>query len=434
MEPSNRREFLKRSTGTAAVLWGTSRAWAGANDRIRIASIGAGGRGASVMQSMAGLPKIEVAAVCDPDETRMRKAASELDSLTGKSAKQERDLRRILDDPNIDAVVLTCCNHWHSLAGIWACQAGKHVYVEKPVSHNFVEGRKLVEASRKYKRIVQGGTQRRSHPNFRKAIEAIHDGVIGDVYMARWLLPSRRESIGFKKPEAPPPNLDWNLWRGPAREQAYHANLVHYNWHWFWDFGGGEMGNNGSHSIDISHWALRKGFPARVSSIGGRFGYKDQGETPNTLTTTYEYADGTLVAGEIRGHYTSEERDWHFYGTKGHMRIVGEGNFQVFLGESKRPEPGLGNPPEVEGGFDTVDTIQFENFFEAVRSGKRGGQYAEIEEIFTSNALCLLANISYRLNREVRFDAATEKFVADEEADRLLTREYHPEFAAPEKV
>jgi hypothetical protein len=226
MEQSNRREFLKRSTGAAAALWGTSQAWAGANDRIRIASIGVGGRGASVMQSMAGLPKIEVATVCDPDETRMRKAASELDALTGKSVKQERDLRRILDDPSIDAVVLTCCNHWHSLAGIWACQAGKHVYVEKPVSHNFVEGRKLVEASRKYNRIVQGGTQRRSHPNFRKAIQAIHDGVIGDVYMARWLLPSQRESIGFKKPEAPPATLNWNLWRGPAPQQQYHANLV----------------------------------------------------------------------------------------------------------------------------------------------------------------------------------------------------------------
>ncbi|MCY4587971.1 MAG: Gfo/Idh/MocA family oxidoreductase [Bryobacterales bacterium] len=437
MKTIERRTFLTSSAALgAASLLGTSQSWAGASDRLRVAVIGMGGRGGSVMKTVAELDGIEVATVCDPDENRMRERAGELEARTGKSPQQEPDLRRIMDDSSIDAVIITCCNHWHAVAGILACQAGKHAYVEKPISHNLREGRLLVDAARKYKRIVSGGTQRRSHPNFQHAIQLIHDGLIGDIYMTRWLLPSHRPPIGFKKPETPPSSLHWDLWRGPAPDQPYHGNLVHYNWHWFWDFGNGEMGNNGSHSVDICCWGLGKdkGLPTRVQAVGGRFGYRDQAETPNTMTSTYTYADGTVLVGEIRGVYTGEPRRWHFYGTKGHMEIDPGGEFKVYLGDSKEPEPDFKAPQEPPKSFRPIDRTQFSNWFDAVRAGKHDMLNAEIEDIHISNAFCHLANASYRLGRELNFDPNSETFESDEQANRMLTRNYHKDFRLPERV
>ena len=437
MKTIERRTFLTSSAALgAASLLGTSQSWAGANDRLRVAVIGMGGRGGSVMKTVAALDGIEVATVCDPDENRMRERAGELEARTGKAPQQEPDLRRIMDDSSIDAVIITCCNHWHAVAGILACQAGKHAYVEKPISHNLREGRLLVDAARKYKRIVSGGTQRRSHPNFQHAIQLIHDGRIGDIYMTRWLLPSHRPPIGFKKPEPPPSSLHWDLWRGPAPDQPYHGNLVHYNWHWFWDFGNGEMGNNGSHSVDICCWGLGKdkGLPSRVQAVGGRFGYRDQAETPNTMTSTYTYADGTVLVGEIRGVYTGEPRRWHFYGTKGHMEIDPGGDFKVYLGNSKEPEPNLKAPQEPPKSFRPIDRTQFSNWFDAVRAGKYDMLNAEIEDIHISNAFCHLANASYRLGRELNFDPKSETFESDEQANQMLTRNYHKDFRLPERV
>src|ERR1017187_2284940 len=283
----NRRQFLRTTS-----LIGTSLARAGANDRIRVAIIGLGRRGMVLLPAAAKMPGVEVVALCDPDREHLQQAAMELEKATGKKARLETDMRRLMDDPNIDAVTVSTCNHWHALAGIWACQAGKHVYMEKPVSHNITEGRKLVQAPRKYNRIVQGGTQRRSSGRIRKAMQLLHGGVIGDIYMARAIVFGVRDSIGFQ-PLAPPPlNLDWNLWLGPAPKQPYHANLVHYNWHWFWDFGNGDIGNQGVHQMDIARWLIPAAssnghsasatFPKTVLSLGGRFGYRDQGETANT--------------------------------------------------------------------------------------------------------------------------------------------------------
>ena len=433
-----RRDFLRKSSVAlgAASMGGSSQSWAGANDRLRVAMIGMGGRGRNVMLGLSELQGIEVATLCDPDENRLGDRAGQLEEHSGKKPKLETDMRRIMDDQSIDAVFITCCNHWHALAGIWACQSGKHVYVEKPVCHTMREGRMLVEASRHYDRVVMGGTQRRSHPNFRAAIKVIKNGLIGDIYMARWLLINTRESIGFKPPAPVPSWLDWNLWRGPAPEQPFHHNLVHYNWHWFWDFGGGEMGNNGSHRTDICHWAFgkEKGLPSRINAVGGRYGYNDQAQTPNTMTSTWEFADGTILQGEIRGYYSGEDSGWDLYGTKGHMKIFSGGRFEVFLGRNKKPEPGLGDLAQVEGGWKSVDKIQFRNFFEAIRADKPGMLNAEIEEIYLSNAICILSNISYRLGRELRFDPKTETFPDDEKANRLLTRNYHRNFVLPNKV
>ena len=224
---------------------------------------------------------------------------------TGKRPKIDSDMRRIFEDKEIDAVTIATTNHWHTLTAIWAMQAGKDVYVEKPVSHNIWEGTKLVETARKYNRIAAGGTQRRWWGRFRKAMELIHGGAIGDIYQANFFFPGNRDSIGFKEPKEPPAWLNWDLWVGPAPMQPYHENLVHYNWHWFWDFGNGELGNNGIHLIDVVRWGCRRNCRCVSSSTGGRFGYKDQGQTPNTQNVTWTYEDGSMIVGQLRGLYTA---------------------------------------------------------------------------------------------------------------------------------
>jgi len=428
-----RRDALQVS---AAGLLSSAQAWAGANDRIRVGLIGVGARGDNFVEVVPQIKGMELAALCDPDENRLAEGAAKLAAATGKKPKTHADMRHLLDDNSIDAVIIANCNHWHTLSAIWACQAGKHPYVEKPVSHNIVEGQKLVQAIRKAGLVSSGGTQRRSHPNFREAIRLLHDGVIGDLYMASWVFPNPRESIGFEKPEPAPQWLDWNLWRGPAPEQKFHKNLVHYNWHWFWDFGNGEMGNNGSHLVDICNWGLNKdpALPVRTHALGGRWGYKDQAQTPNTLTATWEHADGTVVEGKLVNLYTNEQRTWRFYGTQGHMEISINGLFEVYMGREKKPDPRYKAPTEATADFRPIDKLQVENWAEAMRAKKPGKLNAEIEDIASSNAFCHLANISYRLGREVRFDPEAMRFKGDAEANAMLDREYHPDFRVPRQV
>lgn len=437
MNPS-RRHFLTRGSGLAAASFiSTSQRWAGANDRIRVAVMGMGGRGGHLMMLSAKIRGVEVAAICDPDENRMRTWAASLEALTNRTPRLEPDIRRIIEDPEIDAIIITCCNHWHALAAVWACQAGKHAYVEKPVAHNLFEGRKLVEAARKYNCVVQGGTQHRSNPRIQKAVRLLREGVIGQLYMARWIIAAHRPPIGFQPAEQPPHWLHWDLWLGPAPQQPYHRNLVHYNWHWFWDFGNGEMGNNGAHFMDVARWGLGKRLPSKVHSVGGRYGYKDQAQTPNTQTATFQYDDGTLLACDIRGVYTGEESGWWFYGSDGSMWMSANGEFKVYWLHNKSPDPTRSFSKEMDAGVDpsrTGDYGHLANFFEAIRERKPQSLRAEIEEIYISCALCLLANISYRLKRQLHFDPITEKFVGDAEADRLLTRNYRPPFVVPEKV
>ena len=416
-----RRQFLSAS----ASLIGTSHLWAAAGDRVRVAIIGMGGRGSELMRVFSDVPAVEIAAVVDPDGNRAEQAATWLFKKTAKRARVESDMRQVFEDKEVDAVIIATTNHWHALTAIWAMQAGKDVYVEKPVSHNFFEGRKLVEAARKYDLIVQGGTQRRSYGLFRKVMQMLHDGVIGDIYLAKWFFPGRRDSIGFKPVETPPSWLNWDLWLGPAPEQPFHANLVHYNWHWFWDFGNGELGNNGIHLVDISRWGMKKALPVKIHSWGGRFGYKDQAQTPNTQNVTWQYADGTSIIGEIRGLYTAEPMTWDFFGSKGHMHISGDSKLQIVLGRNKEPEPEV--PPLAE-------VNHYANFIEAVRTRNRSLLNAEIHETHISTALCHLGNIAYRLGRELRFDPSAGSFVGDAEADKLLTRTFRSPYVVPENL
>ncbi len=396
-----------------------------AEETVRVAVIGMGGRGSELMRVFSRIPGVRVGTVVDPDGNRAEKAASWLLQQAGTRATVESDMRRVFDDKSIHAVIITTTNHWHALSALWAMQAGKDVYLEKPGSHNFFEGQKLVEAARKYKRIAQGGTQRRSMGRFRKAVQLIHEGYLGEIYLAKWFFPGNRNSIGFKPVEPPPTWLNWDLWLGPAQQQPYHGNLVHYNWHWFWDFGNGELGNNGIHLVDISRWGMRKELPVKIHSWGGRFGYQDQAETPNTQNVTWEYADGSAIVGEIRGLYTGEPMSWDFFGTKGHMHVYSDGRLRVVLGRNKQAEPEVEPLPEVN---------HYANFVEAVRTRDMAALNAEIRETHLSTALCHLGNIAYRLKRELRFDPASEKFVNDADADRLLTRPYRKPYVVPEQV
>jgi predicted dehydrogenase len=348
-------------------------------------------------------------------------------------------LRRVLDDHSIDAVTIATCNHWHALATIWACQAGKHVYVEKPVCHDFFEGTQMVAASRKYGRIVQGGTQRRSSGQVTKAIQALHEGVIGQVYMARCIHYQRRDSLPFRDSENPPSTLNWDLWVGPGPMRQFDRNLVHYNWHWFWDYGNGELGNNGIHYIDLARWGLNRQLPSTIYSSGGRFGYHDQAQTPNTQLTTFRFDDGVELIAEIRGRFTNTEAGVEsglmFYGSNGYMISDPEydGRFRVYLGGKTIPEPDLGTAEGTDPG-ENDQVEHFRNFFKAIRENKRETLNADIEQTFLSSAFCLLGNISYRMRRELRFNAADRSFANDSEANDLLTGRYRSPFTVPQSV
>jgi predicted dehydrogenase len=416
----NRRHFLVSASAAAA-----TQAWAGANDRVRLAIIGVGSRGTAHIKEILPGSNVEIAALVDPDGRRTETAAGIISKTTGKSPKLESDMRRIFDDKNIDAVTIATTNHWHTLTAIWAMQAGKDVYVEKPVSHNVWEGTKLVQTARVHKRIAAGGTQRRWWGRFRKAIELVHAGTIGDVYQANFVFPGSRDSIGFKEHKTPPSWLNWDLWVGPAPMQPYHENLVHYNWHWFWDFGNGELGNNGIHFIDVLRWGMKKTWPIRVHSTGGRFGYQDQAQTPNTQNVTWTYADGSTIVGQLRGLYTSEPASWDFWGSKGHMHINADGRFQIRLGRNKQPEPEVEYPPDLD---------HFAKFADAVRMRDPKLLESEIEETAISTALCHLGNISYRVKSELQFDPERLRFVAHEDANQLLTRNYRAPYIVPDKV
>jgi predicted dehydrogenase len=418
-----RRHFLAAAGAAAA---SSSYGWAAANDRVRVAIVGVGSRGSAHIKEILPVANVEIAALVDPDGNRTEKAASDILKATGKSPRIESDMRRVFDDKNIDAVTIATTNHWHALTAIWAMQAGKDVYVEKPVSHNIFEGIKLVEAARKYKRIAAGGTQRRWWGPWRKATELMHGGVIGDIYQANFIFPGSRDSIGFKETKEPPGWLNWDLWLGPAPMQPYHENLVHYNWHWFWDFGNGELGNNGIHMIDFVRWAMNRKLPVRVHSSGGRFGYKDQGQTPNTQNVTWTYEDGAMIVGQLRGLYTAEPMSWDFFGSKGHMHVRANGHFSITLGRSKKPEPELTEYPK--------NLDHFANFADAVRARDPKLLHAEIEETAQSTAMCHLGNIAYRMNRELRFDPAKMVFPGDTEANKMLTREYRKPYVVPNQV
>jgi len=442
MKPVNRRNFLKTSAqvAAAATVAGPAYGVTGANEKIRVACVGVNGRGFGHAREFLKLKGkgVDVVALCDIDERVLERRRADVGKLRGGAKPDGHvDIRKLLADKSIDAISVATTNHWHALATVWGCQAGKDVYVEKPVSWCIREGRRMVEAARKYKRIVQVGQQHRSNAVIRRAAAQLRAGIIGDVYMSRSLVFRKRESIGTKPPTTPPKHVHYDLWLGPARKQPYHENLVHYKWHWFWDFGNGEIGNNGIHAMDLARMALGKTLPIKVSSMGGRFGYdpKDQAETPNTQTAMLTYEDGTMMVCDIRNRHTNTEPNLHanlFFGSLGYWA----GTAPKF-GDGNKPYGGKA-APEIDtkclGG--TGKPNHFENFVDAMRNRKVEDLNCDILEGHLSAVLFHMANISYRVGKTLTFDPKTEMFVGDgaKEANPYVTRDYREPFVVPEQV
>ncbi len=311
---SDRRDFIKKSViGTTGITIGgmgfSAKSYAsilGANDRFRMAVCGVNGRGKSHINGFGKLENLEIAYLVDPDSHILEERVNGMKEAGGLSSnvKGVTDVRRVLDDKDIDAISVATPNSWHSLMVIWAAQAKKHCYVEKPASHDIYEGRVALSAAEKYGIVVQHGTQRRSDPNWARQVSDIRSGKYGKMLVSHGFACKPREGIGFEPPSTPPPYLDWNIWKGPAVIDRYHKNLVHYNWHWFWQVGNGELNNQGTHQLDVAYWALdpevENTHPKRVMAIGGRFKWGDQGETPNTMFALAEFANGQYVFFNVR--------------------------------------------------------------------------------------------------------------------------------------
>ena len=430
----DRRSFIATSSAAAV---GSRFVRESANNTVRVAVVGFRGQGETHIRSYLRMPNVEIAALCDVDASVMAKGLAAIEKAGAKKPVTFTDVRKLLEDKSIDAISIATPNHWHSLIGIWACQAGKDVYVEKPCSHTYWEGRKLVEAARKYKRIVQHGTNSRSSVALREAMQLLNEGVIGDVYMARGLCYKWRDTIG-KKPDGPvPEGVDYDLWLGPAPKRAFNPNRFHYNWHWNWDYGNGDMGNQGIHEMDIARWGLGVTSPTKVYSTGGHFMFDDDQVTPNTQIATFDFDKNgkkVMLVFEVRHWMTNHEagigegKDSNtigniFYGSKGYMAIDGYTSYKVFLGRDQQP-----GPSKVQGGS------TWANFIETVRSRNQAEQHADIEEGHLSSALVHLANISYQVGRSIKFDGKTETIAGDAEASKKMRREYRAPFVVPEKV
>jgi len=400
---------------------------AGPNDTLRVAVCGVHGRGMDHVAGWSALEDVRITTICDVDLNVTRPAIQAVKSRYGSEPKVVQDLRRVLDDKSIDAISIATPNHWHALATIWACQAGKDVYVEKPVSHNVSEGRRTVEAARKYQRVVQTGTQCRSHQGIQDAVAFLRSGRLGQVYMGKGLCYKPRGSIGHTADAPVPQGVDYDTWLGPAPLRPFNPNRFHYNWHWHWDYGNGDLGNQGIHQMDLARWGLGKTeLPKAVVASGGRFGYSDDGQTPNTLHVSFEFDDCELQF-EVRGLPTNEEAKVKigdiFYGTEGILAITSYDSWQSLLG------PKLEQGPGSRGGGD-----HYANFVKAVKARDPKLLNADIEQGHLSSAYCHLGNIAYRLGRKLHVNPSTESFVGDSEADALLTREYRAPFVVPSKV
>ena len=419
MTSANRRTFLGVA-GAVALAGRTLRA--APSERVRLAVIGVRGRGSELASEFARNKGSEVVAVCDIDDAAFAKAVGTVEKDGGKSPRTEKDFRRLLDDKAIDAIAVATPDHWHALIAVMGCQAGKDVYVEKPVSHNAVEGRRIVEAARKYGRVVQAGTQRRSMEHVKDAIEHVHSGKLGKVGMARAWIHQQRQSIGHGKPGPVPDGVDYAMWQGPAPDRPFMANRFHYNWHWFWNWGTGEIGNNGIHGVDVARWGLGVDAPTAVTSGGGKYVFDDDQEVPDTLVTTWEFPNAVIAW---------EHRMWSKHGTEGSgfgVAFYGDKGTLLIDDKGWRVEDGpeAGGPPK--GG----QTEHVQNFLDCIKS--RDKPNADIEIGHLSTRLCHLGNIAYRLGRKLAFEGAAETFPNDPEANRLLAREYGPRFEMPSQV
>ncbi len=450
-EKNSRRNFLRTAaTGAliAAVAPSTVTAQVkkpvilpasvkGANDRIRVAVLGINGRGKTHIEEIMGLSgksNVEVAVLCDPDMNILQERASDFEKKYGKKVAIEQDFRRTYDDKTIDAVTLATPNHWHALQTIWACQAGKDVYVEKPATHNIYEGKKMIEAAYKYNRIVQHGVQLRSSVAIREAVKHLEEGLIGRVYMSRGLVYRWRPDIGNKGISQIPAGLNYDLWCGPAPMRPFTKNLVHYNWHWHWNYGNGDVGNQGIHETDLCMWGLGVDtLPERITSMGGKFLWDDCKEVPEIQTSIYHYPkQKKMIQFEVRNWCTNLEDGAGvgniFYGDKGYLVVKGYDTYESFLGEKREKGPSRSEKGEL--------TLHFQNWFDAIRARDMSIQNGPVQTGALSSSLAHLGNISYRLGKQLEFDPVAERFIENDidDANNMLTREYRAPYLLPEII
>ena len=451
-QPTSRRFFLGAATAAAA-----TRVW-GANDKINVAIVGLGGRGTNHLNIYSRLPEARVAGICDIDQAAREKANATLLKNTSEKAKEFEDMRQAFADPTIEAVSIATPNHWHALAAIWAMKAGKDVYGEKPACYNIYEGQKMVQVARETKRMLQIGSQHRSTPFKMKAFDALQGGLIGKIYLAKGLCFKRRASIGHKPDSPTPAGVNWDLFLGPAPLRPFNELRFKYNWHWFWDTGNGDIGNQGVHEIGICRWGLGDPeWPKTAYAQGGKYAYDDDQETPNTLLASYDYG-GREIVFEVRGLLTGAEGfpvqrragapaagavappaspaptstapknaaplnimvGNLFYGTEGWAAMSDQG-FQAFKGESN--ELVVEERPERASGGGDATGLHMQNFLAACKSRNYKELHDEIGNAYLSASLCHLANISYRVGRKLTLTPGP-KFANDNDANKLLTRDY----------
>jgi len=454
MKQLTRRKFIRQSAIISGGVFSASPfvvksgfAKNSPSNTINVAVVGIRSRGRAHYQAYSKIPGVNVAAVCDIDERFFPKAVSEIEEATGTKPKTYVDYRELLEDKDIDAISLATPDHWHALQTIWACQAEKDVYVEKPMSWCVEEGRKAVEAARKYNRVVQIGSQYRSNNLMREAVKFIQDGKIGDVYMIKTFYYGLRGSIGHKKNSPVPKGVDWDLFLGPAPYRPFNENRFHYTWHWFWDTGNSDLTANGVHFIDIARWSLGKRIhPVSIHSEGDYYVYDSDQETPNIISAFCVYEDRKMLQIEIRNLstpilFTEKGGDGIrvgnlFFGSEGWMQL-GPGEFKTFYGSKNEPGPSMSEKelaPDPMNRAGTGGEPHFRNFIDCVRTGRWQDLNADVLEGHMSAVICHLAEISYRTGRKLTFNPFAEKFVNDDDANSYLTRDYRYPYVVTDKV
>jgi predicted dehydrogenase len=430
----NRRDFIKKTALTGAGLFTLPNLFAfngSPNEKVVVGTMGTNSRGMAVARMFAKLPNVEVGFVCDVDSNVVDKTIAEIEKLTGKKPKGYTDIRKMLEEKDMDALMVATPDHWHAPATLLAVKAGKHVYVEKPCSHNPNEGEILIQAAQKYNKLIQMGSQRRSFPKVMQAVQELKEGVIGNVYFAKGWYAAARKPIGTGKIIAPPSNLNFDLWQGPAPRRPYQDNLVPYNWHWFWNWGTGEALNNGTHELDVMRWGMGLEYPTKVTSIGGRFAYNDDWQTPDTQTISFEFPNKKAMLWEGRScngfPVEGQGRGVIFYGDKGTLSIPGGDDYKVYdlgnkLIKDVKTDLQEATRTNTMGMGELLDGIIIDNFVESIRGKSKLA--APITEGHKSTLLPQLGNISYRVGRTLNCDARNGHILNDKEAMKLWQREY----------
>lgn len=439
---TTRRQFIKNvAVGTSVLSLGgvlpsfsasSYKNIIGANDRIRIAGVGVNSRGNALARGFANEKKngCIVTDICDVDSRAIEKGIDTVQKVAGNKPRGHEDIRKMLESKDFDAVFIATPDHWHAPGALMAMKAGKHVYMEKPTSHNPAENQILIDAEKKYGKVVQVGNQRRSWPNVAHAIKELHDGVIGEVYYGKSWYYNKRPSMGVGNVISVPDWLNWDLWQGPAPRVAYKDNIVHYDWHWVWHWGTGEALNNGMHFVDLLRWGMQLDYPVSVDSIGSRYHHRDDWQTPDTQLVNFKFSNGKVMTWEsqscVRSSMNGQSSGVTFYGDKGSLTIGGGNEYMVYDLDNKLvnhvdskmifEEGNLVNPTQ------SLDAYHFQNFFDAIRKGRKLN--SPLTEACKSTQLVQLSNISHRVGRSLQIDQKRGTIVKDKEASKFWRREY----------